>query len=176
MRRAHHATTAKHLQPISLPAAYILGGVPRPYRWAENHFLKTIETTNIMVKERLNAYYSGHIFPILAMVQQRTYSKYAQEAAFLLGQQIRLGRKQRQWSEQNLAERAGISRATLQKIEAGALSPSIGLVFEVAALVGVPLFEQDSRALATGIELTQGKIAILPKRIRNLTKAVDDDF
>ena len=110
------------------------------------------------------------------MVQQRTYSKYAKEAAFLLGQQIRLGRKQRQWSEQNLAERAGISRATLQKIEAGALSPSIGLVFEVAALVGVPLFEQDSRALATGIELTQGKIAILPKRIRNLTKAVDDDF
>ena len=27
MRRAHHATTAKHLQSISLPAAYILGGV-----------------------------------------------------------------------------------------------------------------------------------------------------
>ena len=27
VRRAHHATTAKHLQPISLPAAYILGGV-----------------------------------------------------------------------------------------------------------------------------------------------------
>ena len=177
MRRAHHATTAKHLQPISLPAAYILGGVPPTLPGApENHSLKTIETTNIMVKEYLNEYYSGHIFPKLAMVQQRTYSKYAQEAAFLLGQQIRLGRKQRQWSEQNLAERAGISRATLQKIEAGALSPSIGLVFEVAALVGVPLFEQDSRALATGIELTQSKIALLPQRIRNPTKAVDDDF
>jgi hypothetical protein len=27
VRRAHHATTAKHLQPISLPAAYSLGGV-----------------------------------------------------------------------------------------------------------------------------------------------------
>ena len=129
-----------------------------------------------MVIEYLNEYYSGHIFPKLAMVQQRTYSKYAQEAAFLLGQQIRLGRKQRQWSEQNLAERAGISRATLQKIEAGAMSPSVGLVFEVAALVGVPLFEQDSRALATGIELTQSKIALLPQRIRNPTKAVDDDF
>ena len=50
VRRAHHATTAKHLQPISLPAAYILGGVPRPYRGGpENHSLKTIETTNIMV-------------------------------------------------------------------------------------------------------------------------------
>jgi transcriptional regulator with XRE-family HTH domain len=110
------------------------------------------------------------------MAKPRAYSKYAREAAFLLGQQIKLGRKDRKWSEQNLAARAGISRATLQKIEAGELSPSIGLVFEVAALVGVPLFAQDSRVLATSIELTQGKIALLPKRIRNRTKAVDDDF
>ncbi|MDF1580079.1 MAG: helix-turn-helix transcriptional regulator [Desulfuromonadales bacterium] len=110
------------------------------------------------------------------MAKQRTYSKYAKEAALLLGQQIKLGRKERQWSEQNLAVRAGISRATLQKIEAGEMSPSIGLVFEVAALVGVPLFEQDSRALAPRIELTQGKIALLPKRIINKIRAVDDDF
>lgn len=110
------------------------------------------------------------------MIKQRTYSKYAKEAAFLLGQQIKLGRKERQWSEQNLAERAGISRATLQKIEAGEMSPSIGLVFEVAALVGVPLFARESRAIATSIELTEGKISLLPKRIRSKTKAVDDDF
>jgi len=110
------------------------------------------------------------------MMKPRVYSKYAKEAAFLLGQQIRLERKRRQWSEQNLAERAGISRATLQKIEAGEMSPSIGLVFEVAALVGVPLFEQENRALATSIELAQSKIALLPKRIKTRTKAVDDDF
>jgi transcriptional regulator with XRE-family HTH domain len=110
------------------------------------------------------------------MMKQRTYSKYAKEAAFLLGQQIRLGRKERQWSEQNLAERAGISRATLQKIESGEMSPSIGLVFEVAALVGIPLFDQESGVLATSIELAQSKIALLPKRIRSKTRAVDDDF
>ena len=52
MRRAHHATTAKHLQPISLPAAYILGGVPRPYRGGpENHSLKTTKMTNIILPE-----------------------------------------------------------------------------------------------------------------------------
>jgi len=110
------------------------------------------------------------------MIKQRAYSKYAKEAVFLLSQHIKLGRKKLKWSEQNLAARAGISRATLQKIEAGEMSPSIGLVFEVAALVGVTLFEQDSRALATSIELTQSKIALLPKRIRNKTKTVDDDF
>jgi transcriptional regulator with XRE-family HTH domain len=110
------------------------------------------------------------------MIKQRACSKYAKEAVFLLGQYIKLGRKKRTWSEQNLAERAGISRATLQKIEAGEMTPSIGLVFEVAALVGVPLFEQESQALATSIELTQSKIALLPKRIRNKTNMVDDDF
>ena len=129
-----------------------------------------------MVFSYLNDYYFDRFESGLAMMKQRAYSKYAKEAAFLLGQQIKLGRKERQWSEQNLAERAGISRATLQKIESGEMSPSIGLVFEVAALVGVPLFEQESRAVATSIELTQSKIALLPKRIRNKTKAVDDDF
>lgn len=112
----------------------------------------------------------------IAMIKQRTYSKYAKEAVFLLGQQIKLGRKNRKWSEQNLADRAGISRATLQKIEAGKMSPSIGFVFEVAALVSVPLFEQDNQSLATRLDLTQSKIALLPKRIQNKNKAVDDDF
>lgn len=112
----------------------------------------------------------------IAMKKQRAYSKYAKEAVLLLSQQIKLGRKKRKWSEQNLADRAGISRATLQKIEAGEMSPSIGLVFEVAALVGVTLFEQDNQGLATRLELTQSKIALMPKRIQNRTKAVDDDF
>lgn len=132
--------------------------------------------TNIVALGYLNDYYFGRFLSGLAMMKQRAYSKYVKEAVFLLGQHIKLGRKKRKWSEQNLAARAGISRATLQKIEAGEMSPSIGLVFEVAALVGVPLFEQDSRVLATSIELTQSKIALLPKRIKNKTKAVDDDF
>ena len=106
----------------------------------------------------------------------RTYSKYAQDAVCLLGQQIKLSRKQRKWSEANLAERAGISRATLQRIEAGEMSPSIGLVFEIASLVGVPLFEQDLERLSDNIELTETKIALLPKRIRANKKIVDDDF
>jgi transcriptional regulator with XRE-family HTH domain len=110
------------------------------------------------------------------MAKLRTYSKYALDAALLLGQQIRLARKKRRWSEANLAERAGISRATLQKIEAGEMTPAIGLVFEVATLAGVPLFEQDSQRLETSIDLTQSKIALLPKRIRVQTKVADDDF
>lgn len=110
------------------------------------------------------------------MTKQRTYSKYALEAVTLLGEQIKLGRKQHKWSENNLAERAGISRATLQKIENGKMSCAIGLVFEVATLVGINLFEQDKLPLSRKLEQTRDKIALLPKRIKAKPKAVHDDF
>jgi len=110
------------------------------------------------------------------MTKQRVYSKYALEAAILPGQQIRLGRKQRKWSEKSLADRAGISRTSLQKIEKGEMSCAIGLVFEVAALVGVNLFEQDRLPLLKHIEQIEDKIALLPRRIRAKTRVVHDDF
>lgn len=113
---------------------------------------------------------------VVSMTKQRTYSKYAQEAARLLGKQIKLARKQRKWSEKNLADRAGISRATLQKIENGEMTCAIGLVFEAAALVGLNLFEQDKIPLSISVENVSNKIALLPRRIKSKTKAVDDDF
>jgi transcriptional regulator with XRE-family HTH domain len=93
-----------------------------------------------------------------------------------MGEQIKLGRKQRHWTEQNFADRAGISRATLQKIENGEMSCAVGLVFEVAALVGVKLFEPDSIPLSKHIEHTQDKIALLPQRIKAKRRAVRDGF
>ena len=110
------------------------------------------------------------------MAKKRTYSQYAQETAVLMGEQIKLGRKQHRWSEKNLADRAGIARATLQKIENGEMSCAIGLVFEVATLVGVKLFEPDSLPLSKHIEHTRDKIALLPQRIKATKKIVRDDF
>lgn len=110
------------------------------------------------------------------MPRARTYSKYVREVAALLGKQIQLGRKQRKWTEHDLAGRAGISRATLQKIEKGDLSCAIGLVFEVATLVGVKLFDADSSSLSMHHDRTDDKLALLPKKVRISRKAVDDDF
>jgi transcriptional regulator with XRE-family HTH domain len=110
------------------------------------------------------------------MKKYRTYSKYAIEATSLLGEQIKLGRKQRKWSEKSLAERAGISRATLQKIENGEMSCAIGLYFEVATLVGLNLFEDNNFPLSRQMEQTKDKLALLPKRIQSKIKVVDDDF
>ena len=111
------------------------------------------------------------------MTAIRTYSKYAREALSLLGKQIRRGRKQRRWSEHELAERAGIARATLQKIEKGDPGCAIGLVFEVATLVGVTLFEPDLPGLTRQHERLDDKLALLPKAIRQTASVVvDDDF
>ena len=93
-----------------------------------------------------------------------------------LGQRVRALRTQRGWTMRELAERAGISRATLQKIEKGDLSVAIGLVFEVAALVGVTLFDEERTSLAAHIARIEDKLALLPGAVRKLRKTVDDDF
>jgi len=110
------------------------------------------------------------------MSKTRAYSRYSIEAASLFGKQIKLGRKQRNWTERDLADRAGISRATLQKIEKGDLTCAIGLVFEVATLVGIKLFDMDANSLADYIERTDHNIALLPKSIRKSRKVLDDNF
>lgn len=59
------------------------------------------------------------------------------------------------------------------------LSPNsgpIGLVFEVATLVGVKLFNADFEALTQHIERTNDKIALLPKHIYPDKADLDDDF
>ncbi len=110
------------------------------------------------------------------MGKKKIHSKYAQEAASLFGEQIKLGRKQRNWSERDLSERAGISRATLQKIENGEVSCAIGSYFEVAALVGFPLFESDESPLSMQLNQTRDKIALLPKRTQGKKREIRDDF
>ncbi|GBF44437.1 DNA-binding helix-turn-helix protein [Leptospira ellinghausenii] len=47
----------------------------------------------------------------------RTYSRLAKNARSLLIKEIQLTRKEMAWSERILAERIGISRITLRKIE-----------------------------------------------------------
>ena len=111
------------------------------------------------------------------MKKNRTYSRYTREAGALLGKLIKLGRKERKWTEHELADRSGISRATMQKIEKGDLSVATGLVFEAAALVGVKLFDEDRTSLVKHIAGTDDRLAVLPSAVRKSRKAsVDDDF
>ncbi len=109
-------------------------------------------------------------------IQKRTYSKYSHEAALLLGRLIRLGRKERKLTSEELAERTGISRGTLQRIEKGDPKVEIGLVFEAATIVGVNLFDADDRRLTKQIARAEDKIALLPKHIHKSSKGLRDEF
>ncbi len=110
------------------------------------------------------------------MPRQRSYSRTTHQALALLGNLIRLGRAERGLTAQELADRAGISRTTLSSIEKGAPGPEIGLAFEVAALVGVRLFDDDERALQAQNARATEKLKLLPKSVRASARGIDDDF
>jgi transcriptional regulator with XRE-family HTH domain len=105
-----------------------------------------------------------------------TYSRITRHAASLFGKEIRIARKERKMTVRELAERAGISRGLLQRIERGNLKCQIGAVFEVATLVGIKLFDADESSLIARIRQADDKIVLLPKHIHASKKDVDDDF
>lgn len=106
----------------------------------------------------------------------RTHSKITTEALLLFGLQIKQARTQLRMSAANLAERVGISRTTLQKIEKGDPFVEIGLVFEAAVIVGIPLFELEGSSFAGKIERLHDKLALLPRSVRRKRTEVNDDF
>lgn len=110
------------------------------------------------------------------MTHPRRYSTLALEAARLLGQEIKLGRKRRRWSQSELATRAGLSRSTVQKIERGDMTSALGVVFEAASLVGVALFDADRSSLARRARFVDDTLALLPKHTHKQREVVYDDF
>jgi transcriptional regulator with XRE-family HTH domain len=106
----------------------------------------------------------------------RTYSRYNREAVTLLAGLIRAARKERKLTVQEVADCAGVSRGLLQRIEKGDMKCEIGVVFEVAAIVGVKLFDADEATLSRQLRQIEDKLALLPKSVRKSPKVVDDAF
>ena len=77
---------------------------------------------------------------------------------------------------QEVADRAGISRGLLQRIEKGNPKCEIGVVFEVATIVGLKLFDADRSTLEKHLHRTEQELELLPKSVRHKTKMVHDDF
>lgn len=61
----------------------------------------------------------------------------AQKVLTILGENIKLARLRRKLSTQQIAERAGISRATLWQIEKGTPSVAMGAYFQVLFVMGL---------------------------------------
>jgi transcriptional regulator with XRE-family HTH domain len=108
--------------------------------------------------------------------QTRAYSRTVRHAAELLGSQIREARVERRWTVRELAERAGISTSTLLKVEQGDPSVTLGVAFDVATLVGVPLFDTDRAALGAELARRRDRLTLLPQRIREREEDLGNEF
>jgi transcriptional regulator with XRE-family HTH domain len=93
-----------------------------------------------------------------------------------MGDTLRAVRIEQRIAQTDLAERAGISRALLVRIERGDPGCAIGSVFEVAAVLCVPLFGLDDRELGREAARLADRRALLPASVRHRRAAVDDDF
>lgn len=116
------------------------------------------------------------IFQQMAKPTVRSFSRYSLQALTLLGATLRAARIGKKMGVQALAERAGISRDLLRRIEKGEPRCEIGVVFELAAILGVPLFEPELGALQARTREVQSRLTLLPGAVHASRDEVKDDF
>ncbi|SMG27788.1 Helix-turn-helix domain-containing protein [Paraburkholderia susongensis] len=112
----------------------------------------------------------------MSTVATRAASRYSLDAVRLLGQLIRRARLERKITASQLAERAGLSRSLVQRIEKGDPRCSIGAVFEAAAVVGVRLFDADSSGISAALRANAEVLTLLPRAVRAPRIETRDDF
>jgi transcriptional regulator with XRE-family HTH domain len=112
----------------------------------------------------------------MAKPRTRSHSRYALDAVELLGLLIHDARVARELTISELAERAGVSRGLVHRIENGDAGCSIGVVFELAAIVGLRLFDAEPDRLNQHLTSARDRLALLPKAVRPSRRAVKDDF
>lgn len=108
--------------------------------------------------------------------KKRSYARYTVAAALLLGTLVQLERKARRMTAQDLADRIGVDRSTLQRLEQGDPKVEMGLAFEACAILGIPLFEEDAQGLNLRLDEAGKRLALLPKRVRLQQRSLSDDF
>ncbi len=79
-------------------------------------------------------------------------------------------------SELELAEHAGIARSVVQRIEKGGMTYGVGIIFEIAHIVGIALFDAEPSRLASQIKQVEDKLTLLPKAIHKKPKVTNDNF
>lgn len=110
------------------------------------------------------------------MRRSHTYSPQTLDAARVLGLRIAEGRRRRRWTQAELCERAGVSKATLRNAERGEPTVAIGVVFELATLVGVELYGAPPGELRNLVSRESDRLALLPAHVYPRQVSVDDDF
>ena len=104
------------------------------------------------------------------------HSKAVEDAASLLGAQVRQARIERGWTARELADRAGVSLPTLLKVEHGDPSVSLGTALGAAVLTGVPLFYEDHGRVGAEAVRARERATLLAERVRRPAEDISYDF
>jgi transcriptional regulator with XRE-family HTH domain len=108
--------------------------------------------------------------------KKRSYARYTIAAVKLLGTLVQIERKSRRMTAQHLADRLGVDRSTLQRLEQGDPKVELGLAFEACALLNIPLFEENAKGLSMRLDEMGKRLALLPNRVRPKQLSTSDDF
>lgn len=108
--------------------------------------------------------------------KKRSYARYTIAAVELMGRLVELERKSRRMTANEMADRLGVDRGTLQRLEKGDPKVALGLAFEACAILGIPLFGETAQGLTMRLDEAGKRLALLPKRVRPKQLSVDDDF
>ncbi|WP_457551315.1 helix-turn-helix transcriptional regulator [Desulfobacula sp.] len=97
-----------------------------------------------------------------------------------IGGLIVCARKEKQWTQEELAQRIGINRMTVGRIEKGAPEVAIGWYLTSAWLLGLPILTWqamgEGRSDTVVSDLLTKLKKVLPNRMRRSRKTIDNDF
>ncbi len=108
--------------------------------------------------------------------KKRSYARYTIAAVELLGTLVQIERKSRRMTGQDMADRLGVDRGTLQRLEKGNPKVELGLAFEACAILGIPLFEANAHSMTVRLDEADKRVALLPSRARSKPVSASDDF
>jgi len=98
----------------------------------------------------------------------------------VLGEMLALARKSRRLRQADLAERVGVSRQTIARMEKGDPNVAIGVYFVAAWILNIPIIPGMETNLSESNEVTTQLIQFLkkqlPQRIITKEEKIDDKF
>lgn len=103
-------------------------------------------------------------------------SRATKYALSYLGNLIKLARKERGLSQEELGERINASRSKINRIESGNSKCSIGSVFEACFVLGIPLMGCDKEHVHNLSTMLSYLNKLIPEGIPNKNITLNDDF
>jgi transcriptional regulator with XRE-family HTH domain len=109
--------------------------------------------------------------------KKQSYARYTLAALERIGQLVAIARREQRMTAQDLADRIGVARGMVHRLEAGNPKVDIGVAFEACTILGIPLLgEENLSDMSLRIEEGRKRIALLPRYARPSTLELADDF